>query len=524
MKSLLKATLVLGLISFWLGTATSYAQNQDGTPESTPAVSEASEEISAADVFTNSIGMKLKLIKPGSFMMGANSDADNEGPIHKVTLTKSFYIGVYEVTQQQYEKVMGTTPSRVEKPRRPVDTVSWIDAHEFCQRLSRMENRPYRLPTEAEWEYACRAGTTTEYYWGDEPDDRYAWTGVSGPDDVGTRLPNAWGLYDMSGNVWEWCADRYGLYSPDGTARSDPKGPSRKQGRVLRGGSRRSVPWYCRSAYRKSASPISRNNYFGFRIVLDSKTTGAVRSQIDVIGERAKRLYNELDGRDVLTNSIGMKLKLIEPGSFVMGSFSANQVPTQKTQTKPFYIGVCEVTQQDYEKVMGVNPSRYKGPGRPVDSVSWNDANDFCQRLSEMENRPYRLPTEVEWEYACRSGTTTDYYWGNTPDGRYAWTEDNSSYIVHDVGTRLPNAWGLHDMSGSVWEWCADVYVVHYRRRATTPSNPYAPPQLPREPSRVLRGGSWYTFPWACLSSSRHGSSPSARGHDGGFRVVMDAK
>ncbi|MHC4701854.1 MAG: SUMF1/EgtB/PvdO family nonheme iron enzyme, partial [Planctomycetota bacterium] len=98
MKSLLKATLVLGLISFWLGTATSYAQNQDGTPESTPAVSEASEEISAADVFTNSIGMKLKLIKPGSFMMGANSDADNEGPIHKVTLTKSFYIGVYEVT------------------------------------------------------------------------------------------------------------------------------------------------------------------------------------------------------------------------------------------------------------------------------------------------------------------------------------------------------------------------------------------------------------------------------------------
>ncbi len=518
---LLKCTLVaLVCCIFAPGTC----NGDNGKEAALPLLQEGDKEPNAGEVFTNSIGMKLRLIKPGSFMMGADSDADNEGPVHKVTLTKPFYIGVYEVTQEQYEKVMGANPSRNKGSRRPVDTVSWIDAHEFCRRLSELENRPYRLPTEAEWEYACRGGTTTEYYWGNELDDRYAWTDDSSSyiaHDVGTSLPNAWGLHDMSGNVWEWCADGYGFYSLDGTAQSDPKGPSRPSRRVLRGGSCQSVPWYCRSAYRRHGSPRSRNNYFGFRVVLDSKTTGAVHLQIDAISERARRLYNELDGRDVLTNSVGMKLKLIKPGSFVMGSFSANQVPVRKTQTKPFYIGVCEVTQQDYEKVMGVNPSRYKGPSRPVDSVSWNDANEFCKRLSEMENRPYRLPTEVEWEYACRAGATTDYYWGNEPDDRYAWTDDNSSYIVHDVGTRLPNAWGLHDMSGNVWEWCADVYVVYSPRR-TGQSNPKRPSG---EPDRVLRGGSWYTIPWACLSAARIGGSPVSRvGHDAGFRVALDSK
>jgi len=159
---------------------------------------------SLADVTVNSIAMKLTLIKPGSFMMGSDSGIPNEKPVHKVTLTEPFYIGVHEVTQEQYEKVMKANPAYFKGPKRPVEAVSWNDAQEFCRRLSKMENRRYRLPTEAEWEYACRAGTSTEYYWGSNFDPRYAWlTHKSGQatHDVGTRLPNAWGLYDMSGNV-----------------------------------------------------------------------------------------------------------------------------------------------------------------------------------------------------------------------------------------------------------------------------------------------------------------------------------
>jgi formylglycine-generating enzyme required for sulfatase activity len=181
------------------------------------------------------------------------------------------------------------------------------------------------------------------------------------------------------------------------------------------------------------------------------------------------------------------------------------------------------VTQQQYEKVMGANPSSVKGSKRPVDTVSWIDAHEFCLRLSKMENRPYRLPTEAEWEYACRAGTTTDYYWGNKPDDRYAWTEHNSSYIVHDVGTRLPNAWGLHDMSGNVWEWCADMYVDYSRRR--TSQN--GPKRLSNEPFRVLRGGSWYDVLGGltmCRSTSRTGGPQVSRlGHHVGFRIVLDS-
>ena len=121
---------------------------------------------SAADKLTNSIGMQFRLIKPGSFLMGSTQGDSDEAPVRKVTLTRPFYVGVYEVTQAQYEKVMGTNPSHFQGPQRPVEQVSWHDAQAFCQKLSAQENRSYRLPTEAEWEYACRAGSRTEYYWG----------------------------------------------------------------------------------------------------------------------------------------------------------------------------------------------------------------------------------------------------------------------------------------------------------------------------------------------------------------------
>ena len=192
-------------------------------------------------------------------------------PAHAVTLTKAFYLGKFAVTQEQYMQVMGTNPSRFKGAKLPVETVSWDDAQEFCKKVSRKTGQTVRLPTEAEWEFACRAGTTTFYYSGDTEADlgRAGWydansNGTTHP--VGQKEPNAWGLYDMHGNVWEWCQDWYGGYEA-GTA-TDPQGPGTGTYRVLRGGSRSDCREGCGSAIRNRSAPVRRNYYGGFRVVL----------------------------------------------------------------------------------------------------------------------------------------------------------------------------------------------------------------------------------------------------------------
>ena len=224
-----------------------------------------------ADIITNSIGMKLKLIQPGTFMMGSNEDVYPDS-VHQVTISKPFYLGVYQVTQREWQAVMGDNPSCFKDAKNPVESVSWDDAQEFCRKLSQKEGVEYRLPTEAEWEYACRAGTKTRYYWGGEFNDAYAWwDGNSGGQthNVGTRKPNAWGLYDMSGNVLEWCEDWFEPY-PSGP-QTDPKGPSNGEYRVLRGGSWTAAGFLAGqvalgSAYRARVDPRVREYDFGFRV------------------------------------------------------------------------------------------------------------------------------------------------------------------------------------------------------------------------------------------------------------------
>ena len=200
----------------------------------------------------DSIGMKFKLIPAGTFTMGDGDDA------HDVTLTKPFKMGVHEVTQAQYEQVMGVNPSKFKGADNPVENVSWDDAVEFCRRLSELPaekaaGNVYRLPTEAEWEYACRAGTTTKYSFGDDESEfgDYAWYCDNSDEQthpVGSKKPNAWGLYDMHGNVLEWCQDWYGDY-PSGSV-TDPTGPAVGSHRVIRGGSWDRTAGYCRSAHR----------------------------------------------------------------------------------------------------------------------------------------------------------------------------------------------------------------------------------------------------------------------------------
>ena len=227
------------------------------------------------------VTMKLVLIRPGKFVMGSPDSeqgrARNEGPQHEVIITKPFYIGVTEVTQAQYEAVMGTNPSKFKGATNPVETVSWDDAVEFCKKLSEKTGKAVRLPTEAEWEYACRAGSKTGFSFGDADDGLgdYAWYdansgGTTHP--VAKKKPNAWGLYDMHGNDFEWCADWYGDY-PKGAA-TDPQGPASGSSRVLRGGAWTDNPNRCRSADRDHYSPGQLSSCYGFRVVVSVSAPG----------------------------------------------------------------------------------------------------------------------------------------------------------------------------------------------------------------------------------------------------------
>jgi formylglycine-generating enzyme required for sulfatase activity/serine/threonine protein kinase len=221
-------------------------------------------------------GVRLELVQipAGTFLMGSpssESGCDDDETQHRVTITRPFYMGIHEVTQEQYEAMMGNNPSNFKGAKNPVEQVSHDDAVAFCRKLSQPTGKTVRLPTEAEWEYACRAGTTSRFSFGDSDSSLsdHAWySGNSGRQthSVGGRKPNAWGLYDMHGNVWEWCSDWYGEY-PSGNS-IDPKGPNNGSIRVLRGGSWGHDPQDCRSAGRSRGAPGGAVNDDGFRVVV----------------------------------------------------------------------------------------------------------------------------------------------------------------------------------------------------------------------------------------------------------------
>lgn len=229
----------------------------------------------------NIIGMRLVLIKKGTFMMGSPADevgrSENE-TLHEVTISHDYYLGMYQVTQHQFEQVMGINPSNFKRPRNPVDSVSWEESVEFCRRLSELPEevkagRVYRLPTEAEWEYACRAGNQSAFSFGENSTllDDYVWYMDNDKDQthpVGEKKPNAWGLHDMHGNVWEICLDWVGDY-PKGAV-TDPVGPKEGFYRAIRGGGRGLPAALCRSAVRGGLRPFVSYSNCGFRVAMSS--------------------------------------------------------------------------------------------------------------------------------------------------------------------------------------------------------------------------------------------------------------
>jgi len=228
----------------------------------------------------NGIKLEMVAIPGGTFMMGSpeGEGKDNEKPQHEVTV-QPFYMGKYPITQAQYQQLIGINPSyfkdREDAKWRPVEQVSWEDAVEFCQRLSRLSGKEYRLPTEAEWEYACRAGTTTQYHFGDTISPELANYGVkiNETTEVGKYLPNAFGLYDMHGNVWEWCQDDWHSNYEEAPNNGNIWLSEKSGIKVIRGGSWSYDPLDCRSAYRNYYARGSRDGNIGFRVVCGAPRT-----------------------------------------------------------------------------------------------------------------------------------------------------------------------------------------------------------------------------------------------------------
>ena len=633
----------------------------------------------------------LRKIQPGKFIMGSPEDELGREYTaifetqHEATLTKPFYAGVFEVTQKQYELVMGNNPSEFKGDDRPVDCVSYdmirgekdgsewpvnnkVDGTSFMGVLRSKTNLAVDLPTEAQWEFSCRAGTTTALNNGDNlSHDCYCVNldklgrnkdntddgkgGYSEHTTVGSYIPNAWGLYDMHGNVNEWVLD-WALIDDKRSSDpvTDPKGKYNGIYRMLRGGSWLDVAYVHRSGTISSVYPSSSAfNYYGFRVFVHSekitqtfeysinsdtsntlpifavKFYGKLKNGTEylleeigkisgdgaegiVIGTGTRQLLWESDQthinladlelvvkyEDVTANAKYLVLDLnnykmrtalkgpmedaniwsndtcrttelwlrrIEPGTFKMGSPEnelgryEDETRHNVTLTKAYYIGVFEVTQKQYELIKdsdSSNPSDYIGDNRPVEGVSYDmirgkekgaswpknnevDDNSFLGLLRSKTNVTFDLPTEAQWEFACRAGTTTALNSGKNLStyeesyemsqvGRYLHNQDDKKggYSEHTtVGYYLPNAWGIYDMHGNVEELCLDWYQFNLG------SNSATDPKGGDEGSyRVIRGGSFLSDADHCRSATRSHRGygyidPPYAGFYFGFRLVL---
>lgn len=531
------------------------------------------------DILTFDLGnnVKLELIKINakgkSFQMGSPIDEpfrakpkpfkdfgfDPEFQ-HNVSFNHDWYMGKFEVTQLQYEAIMGYNPSNssCKGSNRPVDSVSWKDAEVFINKLNeKFKGRKlkFRLPTEAEWEYACRAGTKTAYFFGETITNDQAHFGdnttkvASMP--VGSFKPNTFGLYDMHGNVQEWCEDVYGDYKD---APNDGKAPTPKPLRqgstecVLRGGHWSAGEGELRAAHRAHINQATTSSHNGIRVVCEG-TVGGMRPDDSPAIEPDPVPAPVVKG-DELAFDLGDKIKLevikinAKGQKFLMGSplDEPARVLIPLPGTSPieernfdfelqhavsfnhdWYMGKYEVTQEQYKAIMGTNPSRYEGLKNPVERVSWKEAQEFIKKLNEkLKDRKvtFRLPSEAEWEYACRAGTTTIFYFGKTITTQQAHFDDQLKKVgTKPVGSFKPNALGLYDMLGNVSELCQDYYGPYSK----APKDGKPMTETIRKPpldDHVIRGGNYSDSAWKCRSAYRSEIRPTSGADSVGLRLV----
>lgn len=512
---------------------------------------------SAGEEWTDpTTGIVFSWIPPGSFLMGGNAPEEDRvggdgNPLHKVTLSKGFWMARTELTYSQWHSVMGHQhslyPTLFDEvgPNAPVENISWDECMQFCKRLNSAFHGDYfRLPTEAEWEYACRAGTTTSSY---GPLDDIAWYEMDEDNSpqithvVGQKKPNAWNLYDMLGNVQEYCSDWFAEKYP-GKPQVDPKGPPSGTNRVARGGSIKYGKGHLLASMRMEVESNSKVNegteYVGLRVVLNQipKDTNAKIQPMPIsIPDFAKK-KGIRPGQILDDDLAGMSFCWIPAGSFIMGSpgeetdFSperSDEWPQHRvTISKGFWMGRTEVTQAQWQRFIPLNPSKFGGEGRewtekapnnPLDSVTRETAKAFVKLLNTQAGfEIYRLPTEAEWEYACRAGNPANRY-GSLDE--IAWHSGNSNRHTHPVAEKIPNAWGLFDMLGNVSEWVIDESAPYTKHSRTDPVN------WQFSAYGYARGGSWYV-PSEDIRAAFHPRSspnPSFGWEADGFRIVRIA-
>jgi formylglycine-generating enzyme required for sulfatase activity/serine/threonine protein kinase/WD40 repeat protein len=569
----------------------------------------------------NTVGMKLRLIPPGEFLMGSTQEevdeltraleqggandfdkfvAQTSGPQHKVRITRPFYLGAHEVTVGQYRQFVEATKyvssmeqlgikrfewtnSAVEPDaeQRAVIGVSWDDARAFCKWLSEKEGKNYDLPSEAQWEIACRAGTTTHWSFGSDAAGLSEYAVFGRPsfwpaEVVGTKKSNPFGLFDMHGNADEWCLDWHDQQFYANSPVDDPvclQNPADKNsGRVARGGAALSAPWWTRSTTRPWDFPATPNNPKGFRVALvdELRPKSPLPAAAPFTAAEARQHQTDWAAHRKIpvefSNRLGMKFRLIPPGSFLMGSSAkdiarltaegegrgledwmiqeiAAEGPQQfAAVSEPFYLGTTEVTVAQFRQFVEATRFQtdgersgdggwahfggewvrrrehiWKTPGdwaimdnQPVVQVSWNDAQAFCRWLSERDGLQYKLPSESQWEFAARAGTTRTYGASDAPGAlaRFAWTQSklppNRPLQPQPVGVKEANAFGLYDVFGNAWEWCAEWQPGHEGKR------------------RLLRGGGWATDPLRARPANRGGGEPDKAWDAAvGFRVAI---
>jgi formylglycine-generating enzyme required for sulfatase activity len=527
----------------------------------------------------NALGLKLCWCPPGKFVMGNASVPqkflyESQGQAD-VELTRGFWLGKYEVTQGQWKKLMGLATYKSDQKVKegkdyPETNVTHDMADSFCAKLTEQERKAgrlppgweYRLPTEAQWEYACRAGNETYFTFGDDESDlaEYAWFDKNTKDagepyahEAGLKKPNAWGLCDMHGNVPEWCRDLYnGL--PGGRDPEVTQGPPRFiPTRMFRGGSWELPAARCGSGIRQRA-PDSTGG-IGFRLAAvqlagetdsalavasgnpSQKNEPAKQNEPSPAGGVAPQdntpppLLGTQLGQERSDNAVHLTLLWCPPGKFMMGSPPTEQdrgtdeAPVEVELTRGFWLGKYELTQGQWWNVTHDAPWEghgldKRGPNYPAIFVNWYNVKSFCQKMTEQERAEgrlpagweYTMPTEAQWEYACRAGTQTRFSFGdNEADLRkYAWFDKNASW-AREVGERQANPWGFFDMHGNAAELCQDWFEEKLPggRDPVVVKGPEA--HHDRTLHRVCRGGSWQAPAKTCRSAARGKAAPTTR-------------
>ena len=448
--------------------------------------------------------MEMIYVTPGSFMMGRNGGNPNSSPAHKVTLTKGYWLGKYEVTQRQWKQMMGRNPSKFKGDDLPVDSISWDDCQSFITKVNaRQSGELIRLPTEAEWEYACRAGTDGDFGGTGNLDEMGWYKDNSGgkTHPAGEKRANDWGFYDMHGNVREWCNDRWGAYSRNDV--SDPAGSSSGDLRVSRGGHWDAPTGWCLSIQRWKEKTTFVGETYGFRLCMSadqgtpsgravSRGSGAPAALVKAPDANAKRpMKIQLGG--------GVEIEMLPcpAGTFTMGSIGSSSRQSawrahRVTISRSFWMSRYPLTYAQAKAITGKTCKEENQWGVPPfpwaalggDKTPAGASPRQALELLETMNAKYasrlpkgyvfRFPTEAEWEYGFKGGK--EGYWdGDACKRRIISVEERQKAMerkglkVRDfekfpwvlpyvpVGTKEPNEWGFYDLLGNGWTYLLDT-------------------------------------------------------------------